>query len=207
MFWSSRKSFRLFYYVSSLLPVYLFMLIFMIIIKIENQKAFLYHEKLYKIIFGLFIFCIFASVYCLLKTKSIIKRTTHFSKTYGTTKVILSDNYNIGFREFILSFILPLISTFSIDEYPIATISMIFLFQLLMYIFFISSSDFFPNIPLVLLGFSVFEVKTTNSENSKLKYVFGKTKNIAEIMKDDKSYEVVEIGEPNYFNNIGVICE
>ena len=68
-----------------------------------------------------------------------------------------------------------MMSTFSIDEYPIPTLIMIIIFQLLIYIFFINSSDFFPNISLVALGYSIFIVESTE-EDSNLRFVLEEQK-------------------------------
>jgi hypothetical protein len=89
---------------------------------------------------------------------------------------------------------------------------MISIFQLLIYAFFVNSSDFFPNIPLVLLGYSVFIVDSKTEINSKteisrLKFVFGKNKKIDNIVNGDRQFKAVEIGEPDSSNTIGVIFE
>ncbi len=214
MFWSSRKAFRIYYYMSSLLPVYLLVLIFMTSIKfniseidsVRNLLAKLGNITSYKVVLYTFMVLLFISFFCLYKVVKIINNTKKYSKTFGKTRVVLKDEYNVGFREFILSVILPMMSTFSIDEYPIPTLIMIIIFQLLIYIFFINSSDFFPNISLVALGYSIFIVESTE-EDSNLRFVFGRTKNIDDIIKCSKEFEVIEIGESDYSNNIGVIDE
>lgn len=211
LFRSSRKAFRVYYYMSSLLPIYLFIVVFMVAIRFNINDINIFLRKVgiltsYKIVFYIFLLLLVISAICLFITKGIITDTKQYSKTFGTTKVFLKNEYNQGFREFILSVILPMMSTFSINENPVPTLIMILVFQLLIYIFFVNSSDFFPNIPLVLLGYSVFTVNSDN-DNSKLKFIFGKTKNIDKIISGNCQFEVVEIGEPEYSNNIGVICE
>lgn len=214
MFRSSRRFFKFYYYMSSLLPIYLFIVIFMIAIKfnikmISNVKHFLGILEMitpYKIVLYIFLALVIISLRCLFITRKIITDTKHYSKTFGITKISLKDEYNPGFREFILSFILPMMSTFSIDDNPIPTLLMISIFQLLIYAFFVNSSDFFPNIPLVLLGYSVFIVDS-KTEISRLKFVFGKNKNIDNIVNGDRQFKAVEIGEPDSSNTIGVIFE
>ena len=163
----------------------------------------------YWLVFVIFLVLSALSFCCLLKTRRIIDKTKQYSKTFGTVKVYLKDEYNPGFREFILSVILPMISTFSIDDYPITTLIMICIFQLLIYIFFINSSDFFPNISLVILGYSVFTVSSiisSKNTESNLKFVFGKNQDIDKVVRQKKyKFTVVEIGEPQCLNNIGVI--
>ena len=214
MFRSSRRFFKFYYYMSSLLPIYLFIVIFMIAIKfnikmISNVKHFLGILEMitpYKIVLYIFLALVIISLRCLFITRKIITDTKHYSKTFGITNVSLKDEYNPGFREFILSVILPMMSTFSIDDNPIPTLLMISIFQLLIYVFFVNSSDFFPNIPLVLLGYSVFIVDS-KTEISRLKFVFGKNKNIDNIVNGDRQLKAVEIGEPDSSNTIGVIFE
>ena len=47
-----------------------------------------------------------------------------------------------------------------------------------------------------------------NSQGSNLKYVFGKTSDIDSIVNNNhQQFQVVEIGEPNYSNDVGVINE
>lgn len=125
----------------------------------------------------------------------------------GTSSVVFKNQYNPGFREFILSVILPMMSTFSIDDYPLPTLVMVLAFQIFIFIFFLNSSDFFPNLSLFVFGYSVFIVDQANSQDSNLKYVFGKTSNIDSIVNNHQQFQVVEIGEPKYNNNVGVINE
>ena len=128
---------------SSLLPIYLFIVIFMIAIKfnikmISNVKHFLGILEMitpYKIVLYIFLALVIISLRCLFITRKIITDTKHYSKTFGITKIFLKDEYNPGFREFILSVILPMMSTFSIEDNPIPTLLMISIFQLLIYVF------------------------------------------------------------------------
>ncbi|WP_347975349.1 hypothetical protein [Limosilactobacillus fermentum] len=161
----------------------------------------------YKLIFYIFIFLLLISVFCLFKTWRIIEETKHYSKTLGITKISLKDEYNPGFRDIILSVILPMMSTFSIDDYPLPTLVMVLAFQIFIFIFFLNSSDFFPNLSLFVFGYSFFIVDQANSQDSNLKYVFGKISNIDSIVNNHQQFQVVEIGEPNYNNNVGVINE
>lgn len=176
---------------------------------ISNTKRFLSTVDMitpYKVVLYIFLALVIISLVCLFITRKIIIKTKNYSKTFGIKKVFLKDEYNPGFREFILSVILPMMSTFSINDNPISTLLMIFIFQLLIYIFFVNSSDFFPNVPLVLLGYSVFVV-SSGEKNSKLKFVFGKNKNIDKIIDGNQQFKAVEIGEPECSNTIGVIFE
>lgn len=96
-----------------------------------------------------------------------------------------------------------MISTFSITDYPCTTIIMIFLFQLAVFFFYMNSSDFFPNISLILFGFSVFQV--ISKDNSGIKYVFGKTKDIDKLIQSGQETQVVKIGSTGLPSNIAVV--
>lgn len=207
MFRTSRKTFQIAYYLSSVLPVYLLLLIFMISIKIETLGfSWIYRYKNlngYKIAFILCTICIIISFVSLVKVKRIIKNVQDYSNSLGKLRVKVTQRYNAGFREFILSFILPMISTFSITDYPCTTIIMIFLFQLAVFFFYMNSSDFFPNISLILFGFSVFQV--ISKDNSGIKYVFGKTKDIDKLIQSGQETQVVKIGSTGLPSNIAVV--
>lgn len=207
MFRTSRRTFQIAYYLSSVLPVYLLLLIFMISIKIETL-GFSWVPRYknlngYKIAFILCTICTVISFISLVKVKSIIKNIQDHSRSFGKFKVKITQRYNAGFREFILSFILPMISTFSITDYPCTTIVMILLFQLAIFFFYMNSSDFFPNISLILFGFSVFQV--TSEDNSSIKYVFGKTKDIDKLIQSKQEILAVKIGSTGFPSNIAVV--
>ena len=146
---------------------------------------------------------IIISFVSLVKVKHIIKNVQDYSNSLGKLRVKVTQRYNAGFREFILSFILPMISTFSITDYPCTTIIMIFLFQLAVFFFYMNSSDFFPNISLILFGFSVFQV--ISKDNSGIKYVFGKTKDIDKLIQSEQEVQVVKIGSTGLPSNIAVV--
>lgn len=206
---TSRLSFKIAYYCSSLLPVYTFLVVFMVILKLETHTTKALISRLftpltgYKCVFWLFVVLTILSVFLLFKVKAILEDTLKHSNSLGKNKVSILGTYNSGYREFILSFVLPLISTFSVDDYPWATFIMVILFEIIMYIFFINSSDFFPNIALIVLGYSIFNVKSVDNVN--IRYAFGKTKDIDSLIKTKSNIEVVTLGENNFPSNVGVI--
>lgn len=158
----------------------------------------------------MFIFLLLISVFCLLKTRRIIEEPKEYSVVRGTLMVEFKNQYNSGFRESILIVVLSMVSVISIDEYPLPTLTMILAFQIFIFIFilFLKSSEFFPNLSLLALGYSVFIVDQANSQDSNLKYAFGKTSDIDSIVNNHhQQFQVVEIGEPNYNNDVGVINE
>ncbi|MCW6101532.1 hypothetical protein [Lactiplantibacillus plantarum] len=108
------------------------------------------------------------------------KSVKNSSKTIGTSLVNIDDVYNQGFREFLLSIVLPMISTYPIIDSPIMSFTMVVILQILVYFFFINSSDIFPNLTLAICGYYIY----TGSDNTGKKYfVFGRRKNIADILK------------------------
>lgn len=209
---SSRKGFRLSYYISSLLPVYFLLIIFMFTINIERNDNIFYvfdiidDHSHYNFVFCTFIVFFILSLICLLFVKRAIKSTLAYKKTLGTKKVSISNKFNSGFREFIFSVILPLMSTFSINDFPVATLVMVIVFQFIIYVFFENSSDLFPNISLVLLKYSFFYV-SDNYGKSNLQYVLGKTSDIDKLISGKKEIEVVKMGESNFPDNVGVLVK
>lgn len=235
---SSRKGFRVEYYISSLLPVYFLLIIFMFFIYIQRvfdglkfkrivtfdlnkfcelkeaviycfnefKKVSIYNLKQnldFNLVFLVFLAFFICSILCLFSIKHAINETLNNSKSLGIKDVEIKDSYNSGFREFIFSVILPLMSTFSINDYPIATLVMVTVFQFIIYFFFINSSDLFPNISLVLLGYSFFYVSNDYGKSS-LQYVLGKKVDIDKLIKGYNKVEVIKLGEKQYPDNIGV---
>lgn len=215
MFRSTRKLFKFCYYVSSLLPVYFMLLVFIPLAKLDENSydiSFQWHITPTKIVYFI-IFITFCISFISLKiVKKLIEDVKESSKTLHVKKVVILSKYNSGFREFILSVILPMVSTFSILELPVATLGVIIILQIFMYLFYSISSDFLPNIPLALgNGYSVFiakQVKDTRcierKDNKENLLIFGKTKNIDELIYTTQ--EISFISSPDYNNkNVGVI--
>lgn len=194
------------------------LLVFIPLAKLDENSYNIYFQWhitstkiVYLIIFS--IFCI--SLLSLLKVRSLIENVKEASSTLGTTKVVIHAKYNNGFREFILSVILPMVSTFSILDLPIATLSIIIIWQVFMYLFYSISSDFLPNIPLALAkGYSIFIAKPVisqgkdqkNKENKGPYYILGKTSEIDGLIYTKQ--EISFISNTDYVNkNVGVIIK
>lgn len=206
MFRTSSGKFRWLYYMSSLFPTYVFLIIMMIFYKAEKNHSFaVIHifkgDILYIMVFVVVLLLGGYSLRASIKALRMIKDQTNYSSSIGTIKARILPKYNTGYREFFLSFIVPMISTFSIVDNPITTISLVIFFQLISYNFFKNSSDFFPNITLIIFGYSVFEVKSTSCKN--LKYALGKTKDIDKLTFTE--VEVVALGSDSSYDNVGVI--
>lgn len=215
MFRSTRKLFKFCYYVSSLLPVYFMLLVFIPLAKLDENSydiSFQWHITPTKIVYFIIvsIFCI--SLLSLLKVRNLIEKVKEGSSTLGTTEVVIRAKYNNGFREFILSVILPMVSTFSILDLPIATLSIIIILQVFMYLFYSISSDFLPNIPLALAkGYSIFIANPVISqekdqENKGPYYILGKTSEIDGLIYTKQ--KISFISNTDYVNkNVGVIIK
>lgn len=201
----ARTSFKISYYISSLLPAYALIVIYMLVV--DYKKCISTINPQYHIVFVMFVLLLFISITCLCMTHKILLNVNDYSKTLGTIKIKLKNEYNSGVREFILSLIIPMISTFSIKESPIATFIMISIIQLFIGYFFINSSDFFPNISLSILGYSFFIADNSSSDDIRIRYVFGKNKIIDEILEGNDYFQVVGIGEDSKTSVIGIINE
>ncbi|MEF2761217.1 MAG: hypothetical protein U0N29_07355 [Ligilactobacillus salivarius] len=156
-----------------------------------------------KITILIMLLSILVDLYSLVRVIQLLNNQKKLTKALGTNSVRISNEYNGGLRDFLLSFIVPAITTFSADENPLTMIIFILLFQFIVYVFYKNSSDFFPNISLMFMGYSVFKVDTYDLGG--IEYVFGKTKNIDDIIL--KKVDVIMIGDKNYPNNVAIILE
>ncbi|USS89855.1 hypothetical protein [Fructilactobacillus cliffordii] len=142
------------------------------------------------IIFLLFII----SLLCLKRTRCIINNVKKYSNSIGQTTVKISDKYNTGFRDFIMSVLIPIISMFSIIDQPISTLIILLTIQFVTYKFYLLSSDFFPNISLAAISnYSVFIGEYKN----RTVYVFGNTKDINIIINSQHHALDLEYENPN----------
>ena len=79
--------------------------------------------------------------------------------------VILTQEYNKGMLNFFLSLILPLITSFSLIDYPITSLIELVIIEYLIYDFFKKSSSFFLNITLLLIyNVNLFFGETLNGD-------------------------------------------
>lgn len=89
--------------------------------------------------------------------KNILNKTPKAREIRNIYEVKFFKSYNPGYGDFILSSILPMTSTFTLGDKTLYSLIMIFLFEILIYLFFLKSSDFFPNVLLAIFGYSVME--------------------------------------------------
>lgn len=192
------------YFVSSLLPIYALLCIFGFIAKIEQIN---WHLKElnsisldYKItILILFILIIMSllSLLCVIRKINNRKEITDPSNK----SAFVTENYNQGFREFLVSTIIPLAFTFSFIDYPIASLLVLVIIQLTIFEYFQNASDILPNLSLTILGYTLFIAK---DGNDKKLFLFGQTKRIDDLIDSEVGYITLEDTDSN-IKNIGVI--
>lgn len=154
--------FRLAYFISSFLPSYIFIMIITYIQYIESSKRIIPSLVITskKIVFIVLIFLTliaFYSIYIILR--KIKEEYDTFRTNRANQRGKLEKEYNSGIREFLLSVLLPLITTIFIDEKPISGLVSILLIQFTLMYFYFRSTDIFPNIPLLFTGYYIVKGK------------------------------------------------
>ena len=168
MFLSVNKSFQISYFLSSLLPVYILLIIWLII-----NAAGCFSKNLILTLSILGILCL-GGIICLFEIRRQLRETIGYAKFQGIEKIKINDEYNSGYRDFLLSTLLPLLTSFFLKENPLGGLIMVLLIQSMIYVFFISSSDFFPNISLMCMGISIYNGSLKNRKV----YCIGKRKRV-----------------------------
>lgn len=190
MFPNSSFGFKFEYYLSSLSPSFLILILFICISHFERYGlSFRFFLNSKRIILILIFICLVLSILCSLLTYWKLKSASASSGTLGTGehRAIISDNYNVGFNGFILNTILPIVSIFSLNDSPISTFTVIILIQAMNFILFIHSNEIYPNITLVIFGVSLFKAKYDDKEI----FVFARTRDVDALI--DENREVVFI--------------
>lgn len=202
----STPIFRVSYYLSSFLPSYIFLLIILLVQHYEStSKFFPLTIKLTstKLVFLLIFILFFLSVLSLLYVKRVLKNMPKNSKSRVVRNATISNNYNVGMREFLLSVLIPIITTISIQDSPITgLISMLFL-QLILYLFFSTSSEYFPNVSIQLIKYSV--LIAIDIKDDRDIYLFSKNENLSELINEKA--EFIYFGNSNKNSQIGLIIE
>lgn len=211
MFNYSRKTFRLSYFVSSFFPAYFFLLIILFFQHFDETGSLLPLSKsltVPKIIFGISVTLFIISIICLTHVMGVLKQTIdHSSIKQGSErnkpKADVSGQYNIGLREFLLSVLIPVITTMSIQDSPYTGLVSMILLQTMLYYFYKNSSEILPNLSMQLIGYSV--VKAVDIDNCKEVELFVKTKRIDEVLL--KRIEFIYLGSEKNKSIIGITLE
>lgn len=205
MFRSSRIWFRVYYYVSSLSVSYFLLILYIAASYFFDQTINLEKNILsaINIVLYLLLFLFVISLIALYLVRCGIYSTKEISQSNGTQKVIISNKFNVGFRDFIMSVLVPLASTFSIQDQPFATFIVLLLIQIITYKFYINSSDVLPNVALSLIGYALFIANDSNDTDGEQYYVFVETSQIDKVIESIQN--ITPIGNPEQYNNIFVI--
>ncbi|WP_141266774.1 hypothetical protein [Leuconostoc mesenteroides] len=179
MFRQTTSKFRLQYYLSNLLLSLSLFLSFIILNNIDHTiNLRVFSEK--KFAFLILLMCWFISLYSLKRLKKTLNSTANkFSTNKTIAQASFSRKFNPGFRDFLLSNVLPLTFTFSFNDSPISSCGMFCVLNIFMYFFYKNSSDFLPNLSLMLFGnFSIVPADFKGKEI----YVFVNTTEISDII-------------------------
>lgn len=159
--------FKLAYFFSSFLPSYIFIIIITYIQYIESSKRLfpslvITSKKLVFIILVLLTFIASYSLYIILR--KIKQEYETFRSNRAKQRGKLNKEYNSGIRDFLLSVLLPVITTIFIDEKPISGLVSIILIQSALMYFYFYSTDILPNIPLLFKGYYIVKGKVGDRE-------------------------------------------
>ncbi|MGI1818563.1 hypothetical protein ACRPK1_00155 [Lactobacillus johnsonii] len=186
MFLTSDEQFRKQYFLSSQIPVFVLIIIFMVPqVKwnslIQKAYKFIFLKKKYNVLTWfidnkeshiLIVIIILIGVWiyssiCLIGLYNRLKRNRGTPAPAKKVQkiVILTREYNKGMLNFFLSLILPLITSFSLIDYPITSLIELVIIEYLIYDFFKKSSSFFLNITLLLIyNVNLFFGETLNGD-------------------------------------------
>lgn len=212
MFRETTTRFRRNYYQSCLIIPVGLLIIFIVVSSLEkndfNLKVIFSHvlsEKKFTFLFLIFIFLKCGwSLYAL--KKDIDDAFNRFNSNSSNSRCYIKNIFNPGFRDFLLSCLLPLMSTFSFSDFPLATVTMFCSMLGVMYYFYKNSSDFFPNLPLSVLGYTLFaavQIDTSEAEPQEV-YVFGDTNKISEFVLSERYISYLEKSDDKT-KKIGII--
>ena len=199
----STACFRIAYFVSSFLPSYTFLLLILIVQHFELTGEILpvtWDISTMGVIFYLTLFLLFLSIYSLIYVKKALKNVLKNSKSRTHKSAYITRNYNVGMREFLLSVLVPIMTTISIQDMPITGfVSMLFL-QILIYFYYINSSEYFPNLSLQLIKYSV--VNAVDNERKRDVYLFAKSDTISSLINGNEDF--VYFGKLNKNSEVGI---
>ena len=202
----STKKFRISYYLSSFIPSYMFSLIILLVQHYETTSNFLpLTLKLTskKVVFILILILFILSCLSLCYVKVVLKNISNNSSSRGIRQGYITRNYNVGMREFLLSVLIPIMTTISVQDSPITgLISMLFL-QIILYLFYSNSSEYLPNVSIQLISYSVL-IAIDTKDNREV-YIFSKTEKVSDLVNGNT--EFVYFGNINKNSQIGLIIE
>lgn len=206
MFNYSTAWFRFTYFASSFLPSYLFLLLILIVQHFELTGRILplsWGISAMKVVFILTLTLLLLSIISLFYVKKALKNALKNSKSRTHRSAYITRNYNVGMREFLLSVLIPIMTTISIQDMPITGFLSMITLQILIYFYYANSSEYFPNLSLQLIKYSVINA-IDNKQNRKV-YLFTKSDTVASIVNANKDF--VYFGKVNKNSEIGITVE
>lgn len=213
MFRMTSFKFRLYYYLSSLLVSTTIFVLYIGIMKLEKSPELLNNLTNItntKVSFIALIVIWIISLFSLIRFKCMLKTSLDFFKSNRSlNKFKLTSTFNFGFRDFLLSVILPLTFTFSFEDAPITSVIMFILLNLTIYFFYKNSSDFFPNLPLAMFpcGYSIVsavEIVSDGQSEPRNALIFIKTNKINALVNTEQYISYLE-GTNDTTKNIGIV--
>jgi len=199
----STKWFRISYFISSFLPSYMFLLLILIVQHFELTGEILplaWNISAMKIVFCLAFVLLLLSISCLFYVKNSLENVLKKSKSRTHKSAYITRNYNVGMREFLLSVLVPIMTTISIQDMPITGfVSMLFL-QILIYFYYKNSSEYLPNLSLQLIKYSV--VNAIDNKQNRDVYLFTKSAAVSSLINGNIDF--VYFGKLNKNSEVGI---
>ena len=196
MFLFTNKLFKYSYFLSSLLPLNSLMILWFTLV--EDNK----NTLCFRFIAISFISIGAIQIISLVCLISQISKLKNFTRHQGKEVIYIKNKYNSGVRDFLLSTFLPILTSFSFKDNVIAAFIMVLIFQLCLFVFYLKSSDFMPNIILILLGYNVFE---GSINNGKTVYCISKGIEIGTLIENKRMG--IKIGNATKVGNVYWIVE
>ncbi|WP_156892236.1 hypothetical protein [Jeotgalibaca sp. PTS2502] len=156
-----------------------------------------------KIIFILTFISLVLSFFSLLYIKNAFENVLKNSKSRTHRSAYITRNYNVGMREFLLSVLVPILTTISIQDMPITGYVSMVILQILIFFYYENSSEYFPNLSLQLIRYSVINA-IDNKQNREV-YLFTKSDRVSDIINGNQDF--VYFGKLNRNSEIGIILE
>lgn len=213
MFRMTSFKFRFYYYLSSLLVSTTIFVLYIVVSKLEKKPELLNNLMNItnsKLSFIVLIIIWVASLFSLIRFRYFLKTALEFfNSNRSLNKFKLASDFNFGFRDFLLSVILPLTFTFSFEDAPITSVVMFILLNSTIYFFYKNSSDFFPNLPLAMFpgGYSIIsavEMVCSNQSEKRNVLIFVKTNEINTLVNTEQYISYLE-GTSDSTKNVGIV--
>lgn len=190
MFLFTNKFFKYLYFFSALLPLNILLFIWFYLVEETNLNSIILFIEWY------FIISILVGIISLICLIRQLNGLNLIIKHQGREVVFIKDKYNVGVRDFLISTFLPILTSFSFKDNIIAAFVMVLLFQASLLIFYLKSSDFMPNIILMIIGYNIFEGTIKN----KKVYCISKKVKIGTLI--EKKVQAVKIGDSTEKGNV-----